>query len=160
MRICFQHLSYKINNRLTRELEQQTASIEQIRIECRPVVEQQLGGGRTRARRSVRNHAQQILDDVVLERHQALEQLTVVLRLGGVLEHQHDDRRHRLARMALLVLEHALPCDGERQHVEAQRVDDWLVQIVRQHRNAGGRQIGDVLDHVLVEEGQDAAEAL
>lgn len=145
---------------LTRELKQQTAPIEEIRIERRPVVEQQLGGRRTRARRAVRNHAQQVLDHVVLQRHQTLQQLAVVLRLVGVLEHQHDDGGHGLARVALLVFEHALPGDGERQHKVAQRIEDLLVHGGGQHRHAGRRQVRNVVDQVLVEERHNAAEAL
>lgn len=79
---------------LTRELAEQSSSIKEIRIECWPVVEEQLGGGRSGGGCSICNNAQQILGHVVLQLHEALEQLTVVGRIGGVLEDQHNHGGH------------------------------------------------------------------
>lgn len=63
---------------LTGNFHQHRAAIEQIRIERRPVIEEQFRGGRSRRRGTVSDHAEYILHDPSLQGHQALQQLTVM----------------------------------------------------------------------------------
>lgn len=79
---------------LTCELAEQATSVKEIRVECWPVVEEQLGGRRPRGSRSISDYAQQILGHVVLELHETLQELAVVGRIRGVLEDQHNHGGH------------------------------------------------------------------
>lgn len=62
--------------------------------------------------------------------------------------------------MAFLLFENTLPCDSEWHYKEAQGIDDILMQRWRQHRNARGRQVGNVIDEILIEKRQYTAQTL
>lgn len=63
------HYANLTASKLTSKLAQKSSTIEEIRIERRPIVEQQFSGRRARGRRSICDDTQQVLDHVVLERH-------------------------------------------------------------------------------------------
>lgn len=58
---------------LTGKLREQNFAIKQIGIKRWPVVEEQLGRRRTGDSRAIGHHAEYVLDDIMLQRHQALQ---------------------------------------------------------------------------------------
>lgn len=71
-------------------------------------------------------------------------------RIVAVLEHQHQNRRHRLTSLAGLIF--LTSGDGEGQNVVAQVVDDILVQRGWQHGNGRCAHVGQVVDEIFVKE--------
>lgn len=142
---------------VTPQLAYQPLPVEQVGVEGRPVVEQQLGRRGPRRARPVGYHAEHVLQDVLLVGHQALQQLAVVRRVRGVLEDHHHNRGDRLADVVVAVL---VARHGEREDVVAQGVHDVLVQAGREDRYRGGGQVRQVVDQVVLEEGQERAQTL
>lgn len=62
----------------TGEFDEDGPAVEQVGIERGPVVEEQFGSRGSRGRRAVGDHAQDVLDDARLQRHQTLQQLAMV----------------------------------------------------------------------------------